>query len=57
MGGGDYLWVWTDRRGRATVLKVRGELDALTASRFAAEAARELRQADRSVEPLRQPAS
>jgi anti-anti-sigma factor len=39
---GDYLWVWAERRGQATVLKVRGELDTVTADRFAADAAREL---------------
>lgn len=42
--GDNYLWAWTERRGRVTVLKVRGELDAVTASGFAAQAACELRQ-------------
>lgn len=42
--GNDYLWVWADRSRGVTVLKVRGELDASTAARFAADAARELRQ-------------
>jgi anti-anti-sigma factor len=39
---GDYLWVWAERHGQATVLKVRGELDTVTADRFAADAVREL---------------
>jgi anti-anti-sigma factor len=39
---GDYLWVWAERQGQATVLKVRGELDTVTAGRFAADAVREL---------------
>ncbi len=43
--GDDYLWVWADRNGRHAALKIRGELDAVTAGRFAAEAFRELRQA------------
>jgi len=43
--GDDYLWVWTDRCDRATVLRVRGELDVVTADRFIAAAASELRQA------------
>jgi anti-anti-sigma factor len=42
--GDDYLWVWADRSGRVTVLKVKGELDASNVTRFAAAAARELRQ-------------
>ncbi len=42
--GDNYLWAWTERRGQVTVLKVRGELDTVTASRFAAQAASELRQ-------------
>lgn len=43
--GDDYLWAWTERHGRVTVLKLRGELDVVTAAGFAAEAASELRQA------------
>ena len=43
--GDDYLWAWTERRGRVTVLKLRGELDTVTAGRFTAQAASELRQA------------
>jgi anti-anti-sigma factor len=39
---GDYLWVWAERHGQATVLKVRGELDTVTADRFAADVLREL---------------
>jgi anti-anti-sigma factor len=42
--GDDYLWVWADRSGQATVLRVRGELDVVTADRFIAAAASELRQ-------------
>lgn len=42
--GDDYLWVWADHGSRVTVLKVRGELDASTAGRFAADAGTELRQ-------------
>jgi anti-anti-sigma factor len=34
--------VWAERHGQATVLKVRGELDMVTADRFAADAVREL---------------
>lgn len=43
--GDDYLWLWADRCGRATVLRVRGELDVVTADLFIATAASELRQA------------
>ena len=42
--GDDYLWLWADRSGQATVLRVRGELDVVTADRFIAAAASELRQ-------------
>lgn len=38
--GGDYLSVWTERSGLVTVLKLRGELDAVTADPFADEAVR-----------------
>lgn len=47
---GDYLWVWTERRDQVTVLKLRGELDVVTAPRFAVEATRKLRQAPGLVE-------
>lgn len=43
--GDDYLWLWADRSGQATVLRVWGELDVVTADRFIATAASELRQA------------
>jgi len=43
--GDDYLWLWADRCGQATVLRVRGELDVVTADQFIATAASELRQA------------
>lgn len=42
--GDNYLWAWSERRDRVSVLKLRGELDTVTASRFAAQAASELRQ-------------
>lgn len=37
---GQYLWAWLDRSHRVTVLRLRGELDAIMADEFAAEAAR-----------------
>lgn len=40
-----YLWLWLDRSHQPAVLKVRGELDAVTADRFAVEAVRLLKQA------------
>jgi anti-anti-sigma factor len=46
---GDYLWVWVERHGQATVLKVRGELDTITADRFTADAVRELIRAPGAV--------
>jgi anti-anti-sigma factor len=45
----DYLLAWTEQRGLVTVLKVRGELDAVTAGRFATGAASELRHASGPV--------
>lgn len=43
--GDDYLWLWADRSGRGTVLRVRGELDVVTAERFIADAVIALRYA------------
>lgn len=40
--GDDYMWVWADRSSRVAVLRVRGELDTVTAAKFAKDATREL---------------
>lgn len=47
--GDQYLWTWVDRSHRVTVLRVRGELDAVTADGFAVEAVSLLRQVDGPV--------
>lgn len=44
-----YLWFWIDRSRHVAVLRVRGELDALSADGFAVEAARQLQQVDGPV--------
>lgn len=45
----EYLWAWVDRGDRVAVLKVRGELDAVTADEFAVEAVRLLKRIDGPV--------
>jgi anti-anti-sigma factor len=47
--GDQYLMTWVDRSDRVTVLRVRGELDAVTADGFAIEAVRLLRHVDGPV--------
>lgn len=44
MDDDQYLWLWLDRSHQLPVLKVRGELDTVTADRFAMEAVRLLKQ-------------
>jgi anti-anti-sigma factor len=47
--GDQYLMTWVDRSDRVTVLRVRGELDAVTADGFAIKAVRLLRHVDGPV--------
>lgn len=44
-----HLWFWIDRSRRVAVLRVRGELDAVSADGFAVEAARQLHQVNGPV--------